>query len=117
MDGGAATLHHVLHPGAEEAIDADDDFVARLDEVGSEALHAGHAGAAEGEGERVLRAEDLAQQLAGLVQDSEVLRVEVAEGRRHKGAQHTLRNWAGPSAKQNAFGGIQRGGSRLVRKH
>ena len=100
MDRGAATLHHVLHPGAEDAVDADDDLVARLDQVGGDAFHARHAGAADGEGERVLRAEDLAQQLAGLVHDGDILRIKVADGRRGQGAQHALGNraWAGAQA-------------------
>ena len=117
VDGGAAALHHVLHAGAEDAVDADDDFVARLDEIGGDALHARHARAADGEGERVLRAEDLAQQLAGLVHDGDILRVEVAEGRGGQGAQDALGNWAGAGAKEDAFGGIQLGNGRLSHKH
>ena len=117
MDRGAATLHHVLHPGAEDAVDADDDFVARLDQVGGDALHARHAGAADGEGERVLRAEDLAQQLAGLVHDGDILRVEMADGRRRQRAQNALGHGAGAGAKQDAFGGMCGGGRRSSQLH
>jgi hypothetical protein len=80
MDRGAAPFHHVFHPSAEDPIDADDDFITRLDEIGRNAFHARHAGAADGEGERVLCAEDLAEQLARLVHDGDILRVNGPRG-------------------------------------
>ena len=104
MDRGAAAFHHLFHPCAEEAVDADEDFVARLDQIGGQALHARHAGAAEREGERVLGAEHLPQQFAGLVQDGEILRVEVAEGRRGEGAQRPV---AGPGWGRRQGGYVQ----------
>ncbi len=103
MDGRAATFHHVLHARAEDAVDADDHFVAGLDEIGSDAFHARHAGAADGEGERVLRAKDLAEHLAGLVHDGEILRIKVAERRRSHCAQDALRNGAGAGAEQDTL--------------
>ena len=105
VDRGAAAFHHVLHAAAEDAVDADDHFVARLDEIDGDAFHARHAGAADGKGERVLRAENLAQHFAGLVHDGEILRIEVAERRRAERAQHALRHRAGAGAKKDAFGG------------
>src|ERR1035438_2026956 len=117
MDLGAATIHHVLHPGAEDAVDADDDFIARLDQVAGDAFHAGHAGAANGEGERVFGAEDLAQQFAGLVHDGDILGVKVADRGRGHSAQDALgdRTWAG--SHEDAFGGICCGGTRSIQKH
>ena len=112
MDLGAAAFHHVLHPGPEDAIDADDDFIARLDQVASDAFHARHAGAAHWESERILRAEDLAQEFAGFVHDGDILRIKVADRGRGQGAQHTLRNraWAGP--QKDALGRMGGSGKR-----
>ena len=48
---------HVGHPPAEHAVDAHDHRIARLDQVDHRRFHAGRAGAADGEGHPVLRAQ------------------------------------------------------------
>ncbi len=106
VDGSAAAFHHVLHAGAEDTVDADDGFVAGLEEVRGDAFHAGHAGAADGEGEGVLRAEDLAEHGAGFVHDLEVLRIEMAERGRAQCAQDAMWHGAGARTHEDAFGGI-----------
>src|SRR5262249_2955804 len=82
-----------------------DDFIAGFDEIDGEAFHAGHAGAAYGERERVLRAKDLTECLASLVHDGEVLGIEMAEGRRAERAEDALGDGAGAGSEEGAFGG------------
>ena len=53
-DLGAGPLGDVDHAAAEDAVDADDHRVARLDEVDDRRLHARRAGAADGERHAVL---------------------------------------------------------------
>ena len=55
---------------AEQAVDADDDDVARSDGVDERRLHAGRAGGRQRQGEPVRRAEHLAQPVGGLVEDA-----------------------------------------------
>ena len=102
----AAAFHHIFHARAENAVDADDHFIARFDEIGGDAFHSGHAGAADRKGERILRAKHLTQELARLVHDREILRIEVPEGRRTERAQDALRDGARPRAEENAFSGV-----------
>ena len=91
LDGGdlrAGPLGDILHPLAEDAGDADEHLVAGLDQVDHAGLHAGRAGAADGEGQRFWRLEDGLEHLADVVEDLQELRVEVAEGRGGHGLQH-----------------------------
>ena len=90
VDRGAAAFHDVLHAHAEDAIDADEDFVPGFDEVDRHAFHAGHAGAADGKGEGIRGAQDLPQHVAGRVHDREILRIKMSQGRRGEGAQDAL---------------------------
>ena len=113
VDDGASAFHHVLHAGAEHAVDADEHLVAGLDEVDRAALHPGHAGAAHGKRQRVLRLEDLAEHRAGVVHEREVLRIEVPERGGAERAEHAVRDGAGTGTGQDALsrlGGRQCGG-------
>ena len=60
-----ARPRHIDHALAEDAVDADQHAVARFDQVDDARFHAGHAGAADGERQRVLRAKDLPQASPG----------------------------------------------------
>jgi len=107
MDGCAAALHDLFHPGAKNAVDADDDLVARLNQVHGEALHAGHTRAGNREGKLILGAKNLPQQLAGLVHDGDILRVQVAQGRRPQRAQNTKGHGTGARPQEKTFGGVE----------
>ncbi len=84
---GAMTRRHFAHPLAEHAVDADDDRVARPDEVDEGGLHAGRAGPAHRQRQCVGGGEDLTQPVVRLVEEGQELRIEVAEhgaGQRHR---------------------------------
>ena len=65
--GAAVAFDHIGHAQAEGSIDADDDFISRLDEVAQTGFHASTAGARDRQDQRVLGAEDGAEQGLGLV--------------------------------------------------
>ena len=119
VDPDAGAFHHVDHPGAEDAVDADDRLVAGLHQVRHHALHAGHAGGGDGEGQRVFGFEDLAQLHAGRVHDLDVAGIEVAQRGRSHGAQDAGRDGARAGAHQDAFGDVHEShgfrGSRLAK--
>ena len=96
MHGRAAAFHHVLHASAEDAVHADDDLVAGLDQVHGDAFHSRHAGTAHGKGQRIFRLENLAQHFAGLVHDGQILRIEMTESGRRERAQHARETGLGP---------------------
>jgi hypothetical protein len=106
VDGGTTALHDVLHATAEDAVHADDGFIATFQEIGGDALHASHAGAADGEGEGVFGLKNLPQHLAHLVHDGDVLRVEVPQGWGSQGTENPGGNWARSGAEQDAFCGM-----------
>ena len=105
MHGRAAAFHHVLHASAEDAVHADNDLVARLDQVHGDTFHSRHAGTAYGKGQRIFRLENLAQHFAGLVEDSQILRIEMTESGRRERAQHARRNRTRAGTKQDALDG------------
>ena len=80
-DVGTAAARDFAHPVAEHAVRADDGGVAGLEQVDEAGLHAGRAGAAHREGQRVVGAEDGAQARHRLVHDREELGVHVPEQR------------------------------------
>ena len=80
-DFGTAAARNIAHALAEHAVDADDRGVAGFEEVDEAGLHAGRAGAADGQRERVARPERDAQAVGDLVEHDEEIRVEVAEHR------------------------------------
>ena len=63
-DLGAAAPRDLAHALAEDTVDADDHGVAGLEQVDEARLHAGRAGTADRQRQRVLRAEDGAEAVA-----------------------------------------------------
>ena len=103
-DVGAEAVRHLAHPLAEDAVDPDDDGVAGPHEVDERGLHAGRAGPAHGQGQRVRGGEDLAQAVVRVVEQGEELRVEVAEhgpGQRHGDLRVRIRR---PGPHEQAVG-------------
>ena len=80
-DLGPAPRGDVDHPLPEQAVDRDDDDVARAHGVDERRLHAGRAGGRQRQGAPVRRPEHLPQPVGGLVQDLQEHRVEVPEQR------------------------------------
>ena len=80
-DLGAHAGGDVAHALAEQAVDADDDHVAGLDEVDEGGLHAAGAGGRQRQGAGVLGAPQGAQSGADLVHLGDELGVQVAEQR------------------------------------
>ena len=80
-DLGPGPLGDVDHPAAEDAVDADEHPVARLDQVDDDRLHPGRAGPRDRQRQPVLGLEDVAEQVLRLVHQGHELGVEVAEQR------------------------------------
>ena len=93
----------VLHPPAEDAIDADQHAIARLDEVDEGRLHPGRPGAADGQRHFVLRAENLLKPPADLVHQLEKHRIEMADGWLGHRQKHAGRHVARARAKQHTL--------------
>ena len=87
-DDRAETARHFAHALTEDAVDPDDDRVAGSDEVDEGGLHAGRAGATEGQRQLVVGGEHDPEPLDRLVQDPEENRVEVAENGTHQRLGH-----------------------------
>ena len=80
--GCAAEALHVLdHAAAEDPVTADDDLVARLDEIDEASLHADRTRSGNGEGQRVLGLEGIAEENLDLLHHLDESRIEVADGR------------------------------------
>ncbi len=82
-DLSPAAADHLRYPVAEEPVHTHDDRIARLDDVVDRRLHAGRAGAGDGDGHVVLGAEEGAQGPLGVVQELKELRVQIADDGRH----------------------------------
>ena len=80
-DLGPGALGDVDHPAAEDAVDADEHLVARLDQVDDHGFHPRRAGAGDRHREPVLGLEDVPQQVLRLVHQGDELGVEVPEQR------------------------------------
>lgn len=87
----------LLEAEPKETVLDDHCDVAGLEQVGEGGLHAGGAGAGDGKGERLLRAENLTQHLGDAVHDLDELRVQVAQDGGGHGAQdaRVYVAWAG----------------------
>ena len=94
---------------AEEAVRGRDDDVAGLEQVGHSGLHAGVAGAGEGEGEAVLCAEDLAEHASRVVHDLDEVGVEMAEDGGGHGPEDAGVDVGRPCAQQQARRRVQLG--------
>ena len=70
---------NLAHAFAEHAVDADDHGVAGLDEVDEARFHPRGTGAADRQGQRVVRAEDGTEPVGDLVEHVEEVGVEVPE--------------------------------------
>ncbi len=105
FDDGAAAFGDVDHASAEDAVDADEDFVAGFDEVDEEGFHAGGACAGDGEGHFVLGAEGLAEFGADVIHDVEEDGVEVADGGAGEGLEDADGDVGGAGAEEGALGG------------
>jgi hypothetical protein len=101
-DLGPAARRHVDHALSEHAVDADDHHVARVHHVDEGGLHAGRPGAADGQGEGVLRAEHGPEPLAGLVEQGDEVGVEVPEQGAGEAEGGLGVRVAGPGAHQDA---------------
>ena len=88
---------------AEEATRADDDAVARLDQVDQARFHSGHAGGTDWKGERVLGQERGAQELLRLLHDLQEGWIEVAQEGRGHGREHTRMDVARARAEEQAL--------------
>jgi hypothetical protein len=105
----AAAADDVRHAHPEDAADADEDGVARLDHVDERRLHARRPRAGDGDGEHVRGLEDRPQHRLDLVHDEQELGVEVPEERRRHRAQHARRHRARAGAEEEALRGLQLG--------
>ena len=84
-DLGAAAGRHVAHALSKHAVDAYHHGVTGAQDVYERGLHASRTGRRHREGQRVVRPEDLAEPVVGLVQNGDEVGVEVAEDRTSKG--------------------------------
>ena len=75
---GTGPLRHVLHPRTEDAIDADQHLVARLDQVDDHGLHAGRARPRDGQRHPIRGLKGIPQQFLGLIHQGHELGVQVA---------------------------------------
>src|SRR5712692_2822926 len=93
-----AALDDIDHTAAEDAVDSDHYFIARLNQVHQTGFHAGAAGAGDRQGVGVLGLEDKSQQILGLVHQTNELRVKVPHQRCGQRPEHAgvdiARTWA-----------------------
>ena len=106
VNGHARAFHDIHHAAAEDAVHADDGFIAALEEVRDDAFHACHAGGGDGEGEGVVGLKDFPEHHAGVVHDLDVARVEVTERGRGHGAEDAGGDGARAGAHEDAFGDV-----------
>lgn len=86
-DPGAAPGRDIGHASAEHAVDSDNDFVARLDQVDETKLHAGAASAADRKRQFVASQEDLAEHFFDLVHYPDEQGIKMAYQRLRHGPQ------------------------------
>ena len=77
----AAALDVFLHPSPEDAVPADDDFIARLQEIHETGLHPGGSGAGDHHRHFVLRPERVLEELLDLFHHADERRIHVADRR------------------------------------
>ena len=94
-DDGAGAFGDVLHPAAEDAVDAHQHPVARLDQVDDDRLHPGRPGSRDRQRQPILGLKHVAEQVLGLVHQGGELGVEVADERRAEclAARADRRRW------------------------
>ncbi len=92
---------------AEETLDADDQLVARLEQIDQARFHAGHAGGADGEGQEVLGLKRLPQHVLDFVHQHQKLRIEMPHERRGHRGQDARMHVAGTRTKQQTRRRIQ----------
>ena len=78
-DLGTAPARHLAHALAEHAVHADDRGVAGLEQVDEARLHAGRAGAADRQRQRVRGLEHGSEPIGDLVEHDEEVGIEVPE--------------------------------------
>jgi hypothetical protein len=110
--GGAGASSDFDLALAEKSADADNDLVARLEQVDHACLHPGHARGADGKRERVLGLERLPQHFLGFVHQDQKVRIEMAHERRGHHGEHARMHVAGTGAEQQARRWIELSGSR-----
>ena len=108
-DLGAGAAGDVRHAPAEDTIDADDDGVARFQEVDQAGLHPGAPGSGKGEGKGVLGSEEFAQRVLDAVEDREEIRVEVPQERLSHGLADASVDIGRPRTQETTGGGGKRG--------
>jgi len=99
---GSHPESHLVHALAKIAIDADNDLLVRLEEVGHGGLHPGAAGAGDGNGQPVVGLEDVAQQNLDLIHGLDKERIEMADERRGHRTEDSIIDRTRTRAKQNA---------------
>ena len=103
VDPGAPFAFHDVHfraqtggdlydPPAEHAVDGHQSPIRRFQQIDQARLHAGHAGAGEGEGRRVLCEKQALEKLLDPVHDPDELGVQIAEGRAAQGLVDGIRH-------------------------
>ena len=96
-----ADIHHAV---GKEARAADDDGVARLEQIDQRGLHAAAAGGRQCQGGPIRGLEDLAQQPSGLLHDGQEVRILVSRQRRDQRLEHTWVQVAWPGRHKDALG-------------
>jgi hypothetical protein len=96
-------LHRIFHTATKDTVHADNHLIARLNQIGRNALHSRHARATDRESESVCCAEHLAEHFARLIHDGEILWVQMTERWRPESSQYTLRNRAWTGAEKDSF--------------
>ena len=106
-DLAAAAPHHVRHPHREVPILADDDRIARLDDVVDRRLHPCRAGARNRHREVVLRPEHRPQRPLRVVEQLDEHRVKVPDHRRGHRAVHPRVHERRPRPEEQPVGDVQ----------
>ena len=103
-DFRAAAFRHIDHAGAEDAVNADDHFVAGFDEIYKTEFHPRAAGAADRESHFVFREEDGAEHRFDLVHHFHENGIEMSEKRHGHGLEDGGRDVAGAGTHEEASG-------------
>ena len=97
----AATANDVFfHAATKDAINANQNLIAGLDQIGKTGFHTGRAGRGYRKGQRVFGLISIAQQGFNLVHQLDKLRVQMADNRARHGTKHARVNIGRPGAHQ-----------------
>ena len=113
---GALTLAHLGQAVGEVTVGEHRYLGSAFDEVHDGGFHARRAGARDGDGAFVLGAENVAQQVGGVLQDAEEIRVRVADDRRGQRRIDTRVDHARAGAQKDAVRWLVEGGHDWKRR-